>query len=71
MNASGNWDYTFGVSAVFGADPAMVMLMAVIGWPTLAFTFSVAAFAAFKEGLAEHGVELTGVTRRPHQRRAP
>lgn len=64
--AGRRWDYAFGVQADAGAEPAMVLLMAVLDWPSLTMTFSVAQFAAFKKGLEKHGIELTGVTRRAH-----
>jgi hypothetical protein len=66
MKASERWDYSFGVDTAPDADPAMIVLMGVLDWPDLTLTLSVAQFAAFKKGLSNHGVELTGVTRRRH-----
>lgn len=64
--ASRRWDYSFGVGSAENADPAVVLLTAILGWPTLTMTLSVAGFAAFRKGLEKSGVELTEVTRRPH-----
>ena len=64
--ASRRWDYSFGVGSAEGADPAVVLLMSVLDWPSLTMTFTVAQFAAFGKGLEKHGVELTEVVRRPH-----
>lgn len=66
LKASRRWDYSFGVGSADGADPAVVLLMAVMDWPSLTMTFSVAQFAAFRQGLGKNGVELTEVVRRPH-----
>jgi hypothetical protein len=63
--ASRRWEYRFGVETAGGADPAMTMLIGVLGWPTLVFTFTAAQFAAFKKSLEKHGIELTGVSRLP------
>jgi hypothetical protein len=69
--ASQRWDYTFGLGAAEGADPAVTLLTAVLDWPTLTMTFTVAQFAAFGKGLEKSGIELTEVIRRPHAEETP
>jgi hypothetical protein len=64
--ASQRWDYAFEVQTADEADPAIVLLLGVLDWPSLNMTFSVAQFAAFNRGLEKHGIELTEVTRRAH-----
>jgi hypothetical protein len=69
--AGQRWDYGFEVEGADEADPAVTLLLGVLGWPSLTMTFSVAQFASFKEGLGKHGIELAGVTRRRHPERTP
>jgi hypothetical protein len=66
--ASGPWDYTFGVQAAPEADRALYVLLAG-HWMAdrITITFRPAQFAGFKKGLEKSGVELLGVTRVPHQ----
>lgn len=65
------WDYEFEVEAADDADPAMVLLMGVLDWPSVTLTLGVAQFAAFKKGLERHGIELARVTRRRHPEATP
>jgi hypothetical protein len=63
--ASGRWRYTFSVREGSRTSPALALLIRALGWPEVTMTLGVAEFAALKEGLAESGLELHGVARRP------
>jgi catechol 2,3-dioxygenase-like lactoylglutathione lyase family enzyme len=59
------WEYSFDVRAAENADPALAVLVGAWMPGRLRLTFRVPQFAAFRDGLAGHGLELCCVTRRP------